>query len=329
MPDVHERPPSPVLLADHALQAARGRSAPRRPGPAADSRLVKAITATVSANTRSDHFGAVPRWIGSSSACGLKNSDQPEHDDERLQRAGRRPPAARRAARGGRRSRGCCRARRSAMNASASPSASPRSPERAPEDPQVLRRRVGRDGDQDDVVEQDRPAGDEAHELVEGVAGEHRRAAAVLVQRGALHVGHRRQREQQRRDQEHERRQPERVPGDHPEREVDRARQRGVDDREQDRRADAAPQRSRASAPPAPPPCARASAPRVARTRSAPRAPPAARRPPAAHALAAPAQLEVAAPAAGRDEQHPQQQPRPRSTPPCPLERLHDQRRRR
>jgi hypothetical protein len=115
--------------------------------------------------------------------------------------------------------------------------------QRAPEDLQVLRRRVTGDGDQDDVVEQDRPPGDEADELVERVAGEDRRAAALGVQRGALRVGHRRQREEHRRDQEHERREPERVTGDHAEREVERARQRRVDDREQERRADAAPER--------------------------------------------------------------------------------------
>ena len=38
---------------------------------------MKEITATVSANTRSDHFGALPRWIGSISVCGLKNSTSP------------------------------------------------------------------------------------------------------------------------------------------------------------------------------------------------------------------------------------------------------------
>ena len=59
-------------------------------------------------------------------------------------------------------------------------SASPRTPDR----------------DQDQVVEQDRPAGDEAPQLVERVAREHRRAAALLVQRGALDVGHRGQDEE-------------------------------------------------------------------------------------------------------------------------------------
>ena len=107
--------------------------------------------------------------------------------------------------------------------------------QRAPEHAHVLRGRECGDGDQDDVVEQDRPAGDEAHELVERVAGEHRRAAALLVHRGALGVGHRGEGEKPRGDHEHQRRQPERPPGDHPEREVDGAGQRGVDDREQDR----------------------------------------------------------------------------------------------
>ena len=45
--------------------------------PAADSRLVKATTATVSANTRSDQCGELPRWIGLSSVPGLKNSTSP------------------------------------------------------------------------------------------------------------------------------------------------------------------------------------------------------------------------------------------------------------
>ena len=112
--------------------------------------------------------------------------------------------------------------------------------QRRPEDLQVLRRGVGADGDQDDVVEQDRPAGDERDELVEGVAGEHGGAAGLLVQGGALDVGHRGQPEHHRGDQEHERGEPERVVDDDPEREEHGARQRGVDDPEQDRGADRA-----------------------------------------------------------------------------------------
>jgi hypothetical protein len=55
------------------------------------------------------------------------------------------------------------------------------------------------------------------------------------VQRRALDVGHRRQAEEQRGDEEDHRRQAERVVGDDPEREVDPRGQRRVDDREEDR----------------------------------------------------------------------------------------------
>ena len=59
-------------------------------------------------------------------------------------------------------------------------------------------------------------------ELVERVAGEDRRAAALLVQRGALDVGHRGQGEEDAGDQEDDRRQAQRALGDDAEREVDR-----------------------------------------------------------------------------------------------------------
>ena len=207
--------------------------------PEADSRLVKETTATVSAKTRSDHVGEVPRWIGFSSVPGLKNSTSPSTT---MNPCSTRSPASRHGdpacatsaeatdvAQHHQRDEGQRQAQRRAAVA-----------QRAPEHAHVLRRRVRRDGDQDDVVEQDRPAGDEAHELVEGVAGEHGRTAPLGVQRGTLDVGHRRQREQQRRDQEDDRRQPQRVTRDHSQGEVDGARQRRVDDREDDRRADAA-----------------------------------------------------------------------------------------
>ncbi len=206
----------------------------------------------------------------------VEEQRQPEHDDERLQRRSptssmptrrmRRAAEAADVAEHDQRDERQRQAQRLAAIA-----------ERAPEDLQVLRRRVGRDGDQDHVVEQDRPAGDEADELVEGVAREHRRAAAILVQRGALDVGHGGHRVEQRRDQEHQRRQPQRVAGDHAQREVDRARQRGVDDREQDRRADAAPRhlpRARRQLRLLPP--GRAHVPRLLRTSTYQRPPPAA-----------------------------------------------------
>ena len=177
----------------------------------------------------------------------------------------------------------------------------------APEHLQVLRRRERRDRDQDHVVEQDRPARDEADELVEGVAGEDRRAAAVLVQRGALDVGHRGQREHHRRDQEHERRQPERVAGDHAEREVDRARQRGVDDREQDRRADAAPDDHARASRELGPSAARARRARQRRARdrrASPLRPRSDRGPRRRSRPPAPPELDVDPAGAGRDEQH-------------------------
>ena len=113
--------------------------------------------------------------------------------------------------------------------------------QRMPEHAQVLGRRVGGDGDQDRVVQQDRPTGDEADELVERVSREHGRSTAILVQGRALDVGERGEREEQRGEQEHERRQAEGVTGDHAQREVDRAGKRRVDDREQPGRADAPP----------------------------------------------------------------------------------------
>ena len=48
-----------------------------------------------------------------------------------------------------------------------------------PEDGQVVGHEEGRDGDRDDVVEHQRPAGAEADELVEGAAREARRAAGL------------------------------------------------------------------------------------------------------------------------------------------------------
>jgi hypothetical protein len=100
---------------------------------------------------------------------------------------------------------------------------------------QVVRRRERGDRDQDDVVEQDRPAGDEAHELVEGEAREDRRAGAVLVEARALDVGHRRHHEEHAGGEEHERREGERAVGHDAQREVDGAGDRGVDDREERR----------------------------------------------------------------------------------------------
>src|SRR5947207_88618 len=80
----------------------------------------------------------------------------------------------------------------------------------------------GAEGQDDQVVEDDRPARDEAPELVEGVAGEGRGAAALRVEGVALHVGEHRDHEEQAGQDEDERGQPERVAGHDPERVVER-----------------------------------------------------------------------------------------------------------
>ncbi len=103
-----------------------------------------------------------------------------------------------------------------------------------------MRRDERGDGDQDQEVEQHRPAGDEAPQLVERVAREDRRPGALLVQRRALDVRHRSQDEEDPGAEEDDGRQAEGVLCDDADREVDRGRQRRPDDREQRRRPEAA-----------------------------------------------------------------------------------------
>ena len=110
--------------------------------------------------------------------------------------------------------------------------------EAVPEQPEVVRRGERAERDQDQVVQADRPAGDERHQLVEGVAGDHGRAAALLVQRGALDVAGHDHREQHRAGQEDGPRQPERALGHQPGREVDRRGDEALDDPEQRRAAE-------------------------------------------------------------------------------------------
>ena len=88
--------------------------------------------------------------------------------------------------------------------------------ERRPERPGVLGCGERRDGDQDRVVEQDRPAGREADQLVERVTREDGRAAALLVQGCRLDVRHGRQRVHTGGDQEDERRETQGVPATTP-----------------------------------------------------------------------------------------------------------------
>ena len=107
---------------------------------------------------------------------------------------------------------------------------------------QVVRHRDRRQGDDDQVVDQDRPAGDEGDQLVEGVAGEARGAAALAQHRPALDVASVVSAEEQAGGEEDQRRQAEAAVGDDAEREVDREADRRVDGDEQPGHAEPAPQ---------------------------------------------------------------------------------------
>ena len=96
---------------------------------------------------------------------------------------------------------------------------------------EVVRDEERGERDHDRVVEEQHPARQEAGRVVEGAAGEHRRAAG-LGQRGrALGVRERDEEEEQADGEQHPRRQPERVERDDPEREVDRGADLAVGDR--------------------------------------------------------------------------------------------------
>ena len=105
---------------------------------------------------------------------------------------------------------------------------------------QIVRDRDRRRGDHDQIVDQDRPARDEADQLVEGVPSERRRPTPLPEHRAPLDVGERGEREHQPRDQEDQWRQPQAAIGDHPDREVDReadrGRSRGVEERHPEHR---------------------------------------------------------------------------------------------
>ena len=230
------------------------RRRPRRPTatsparPEADSRPVSATVVSVKANRKPAQVGVVPRAIGSSQHVGFEHEHQAQHDQPGLQHevddgddGHARVAAGAEAAQVGDGREHDDRHRDRELG----PAVPERAPERAAE---VVRRGEPAHGEQEHVVEQDRPAGDEAPQLVERVAREHGGAAAVLVQRGALDVGHRGQGEEHAAEQEHERREPQRVVGDDAEREVDRAGHRRVDDREQRRRAQRAAERRHAGA---------------------------------------------------------------------------------
>ena len=91
-----------------------------------------------------------------------------------------------------------------------------------PEHGQVVGHEERRDGDRDDVVEHERPAGAEAHELVEGPAREARRAAGLGQHGRRLRVGPGGGDEEQPGQREHDRREAHGVGGHDAQRVVDR-----------------------------------------------------------------------------------------------------------
>ena len=110
-------------------------------------------------------------------------------------------------------------------------------PSGLPEHGQVVGHEVGRDRDRDRVVEHLPPGGDEADQLVEGVAGEARGAAGLGVHHGRLGVGGGGRGEDQAGDDEGDRGQAEGEGGGDAEGVVDRGADVAVGRREQ--RADA------------------------------------------------------------------------------------------
>ena len=90
-----------------------------------------------------------------------------------------------------------------------------------------------REGDDDQVVEEERPAGDEPDEVVEGAAGERLRPTHLRDRSRSLGVGERDEAEDDAGEGEHERGQAERLRGDDPERDVDGGGDLAVGDREE------------------------------------------------------------------------------------------------
>ena len=96
----------------------------------------------------------------------------------------------------------------------------------------VVRDEEQREGDHDGEVEHHRPADDEAGQVAERVSCDRSGPARLVDRAHALLVGGGREPEEQAGPEQHERRQPERPQRDDAEREVERARDLAVDDRE-------------------------------------------------------------------------------------------------
>ncbi len=88
--------------------------------------------------------------------------------------------------------------------------------------PKIVRDEERRERDHDQVVEEEHPPREEAHEIVEGDAHERRRTSGLADRRRSLGVGERDDEEEQADDPEDDGREAKRVQRDHAEREVDR-----------------------------------------------------------------------------------------------------------
>src|SRR5262249_42376631 len=98
---------------------------------------------------------------------------------------------------------------------------------------EVVRHEERRERDHDQVVEEERPAGHEAGEVVHRAAHEGRRAACLPERRRRCGVRERDEKEEEADAEEDERREAERVESDDPEREVDRRGDLAVGDGEE------------------------------------------------------------------------------------------------
>ncbi len=103
---------------------------------------------------------------------------------------------------------------------------------------EIVRQEQRGERDDDDVVEEQHPAGAEAGEVVEGFPNERGRAARLRDGGDALGVREGDDEEEQPCQQQHLGREPERVAGDDAEREVDRRRDLAIRDREKRRGAE-------------------------------------------------------------------------------------------
>jgi hypothetical protein len=105
-------------------------------------------------------------------------------------------------------------------------------------EPEGVREEERRERDHDQVVEEERPAGDESREVVEGDPHERRGASGLADRRRPFCVRQCHDEEKQARDGENRGRQPERVQRDDPEREIERRRDLAVGDRSEGRRVE-------------------------------------------------------------------------------------------